>query len=147
MRFPSAIGALARAAPASAPWRAALRDDVTVEEASLILGCPPAAVRRHIAAARLISHGREGEVRLQRAAVEGLASEIFSWRRHSHDPDPYWVTGQRAADVLGVSRSRLGQLADAHHVPHVRHQDGTRLYRRRELAALKHARESRSGDA
>ena len=119
-------------------------DDVSLERAALVLGCSPAAVRRHIAAGRLDARGPDHDPRLRLASVERLASEVFSWRRHAADVEPYWLTGQRAADTLGVSRSRLGQLADARQVPHVRHQDGTRLYRRRELGQLRIAREARS---
>jgi hypothetical protein len=116
--------------------------EVTVEEAAHILGCSVAAVRRHQAAGRLSAAAEGGQGGLARDNVERLASEVFAWRRHSHDPHPYWVTGQQAADLLGVSRSRLGQLADARRVPHIRHQDTTRLYRRDELVALRDARET-----
>jgi hypothetical protein len=36
----------------------------------------------------------------------------------------------RKPHVLGVSRARLGQLADEDRVAFVRHRDGMRLYRR-----------------
>jgi hypothetical protein len=108
-----------------------------MEEAGVILGGSAADVGRHLAGGRL-------DPQLSRVDVERLASEIFSWRRHADDEHPYWVTGRRAADLLGVSRSRLGQLADTHSVPYVRHQDGTRLYRRQDLTAIKHARHTRT---
>lgn len=117
--------------------RPAPDDEVTIEEAGVILGGTAADVRRHLGAGRL-------HAPLQRLEVERLASEIFAWRRHADDDEPYWITGQRAADLLGVSRSRLGQLAEAHQIPHVRHQDGTRLYRRHELASMRNLRHTRS---
>jgi hypothetical protein len=109
-----------------------------------MLGCSEVDVRRHLGSGRLVAFaGGQGlDGMLDRETVERLASEVYPWRRRADDPDPYWVTGQRAADLLGVSRSRLGQLADARRVPHVRHQDGTRLYRRAELIALRDSRAS-----
>jgi hypothetical protein len=73
-----------------------------------------------------------------RAEVEGLAAigGLYPWRKHLHDPSSYWVTGAGAADVLGITTSRLNQLADAHRLPFVRHEDGTRLYRREQLEAM-----------
>jgi hypothetical protein len=84
-----------------------------------------------------LSHGNpSGDGDLLRASVETLATEVYSWRLHTDDELPYWVTGQRAADILGVSRARLSQLAVEHRVPFVRHQDGTRLYRREQLEII-----------
>jgi excisionase family DNA binding protein len=131
---------------ATSPLRFEPRDEVSTDEAAVMLGCSASAVQRHVAAGRLPAQVVDGEPRLLRMHVERLASEIFAWRRHADDAGAYWVTGQRAADTLGVSRSRLGQLADARQLPHVRHQDGTRLYRRRELTAIRDARGARSAD-
>ena len=65
-----------------------------------------------------------------------MAAELYPWRRHVRDPQSYWVTGAGAADLLGVTVGRLDQLSDAHRIPFVRHEDGTRLYRRRELELM-----------
>lgn len=65
-----------------------------------------------------------------------LATEVYAWRAHIDDASSYWVTGERAAAVLGDSRARLNQLATARRVPFVRHQDGTRLYRRAQLELI-----------
>ncbi len=62
------------------------------------------------------------------------------------DPEPYWLTGQRAADVLGVNRSRLGHLSRADFVPYVVHRDGTRLYRRDLLEVVAQARDARCAE-
>lgn len=87
--------------------------------------------------------GSSWPLRLSRAEVEGLAAEVYPWRRHVHDRAGYWLTGERAAVVLGVNRARLGQLADRDLVPYVRHVDGTRLYRRAQLEAVAHGRAAR----
>ena len=53
-------------------------------------------------------------------------------------------TFHEAADLLGVSRQRLGQLGDkGYNVPFVRHRDGVRLYRRALLLTIANAREAR----
>jgi excisionase family DNA binding protein len=111
-------------------------DRVSLEEAALMLGCEASAVRQLMTIVRS-RHGhvpRESE--LLRSTVEEVATEVYSWRLHTHDPDAYWLTGKQAARVLGVSRARLSQLAADNRVPFVRHQDGTRLYRRRQLERI-----------
>lgn len=118
--------------PAARPASIGL-EYVGLAEAAQILGCPASTVWRYFDAGRLTRRKHKGLDACWRADVEALASEVYAWRRHLEEPDSYWVTGQRAADVLGVSRSRLGQLAAAHRLAHVRHQDGTRLYRRHRL--------------
>jgi hypothetical protein len=111
-------------------------DQVTLEQAAAILGCDVAATRQLVTTTTT----RHGDLcrddALTRSAVEDLATEVYSWRLHLDAPDVYWVTGQRAARILGVSRARLGQLAAESRVPFVRHQDGTRLYRRHQLEIL-----------
>lgn len=116
-------------------YRAA-HDPVTLQEASLILGCSLARVQRHIDGARLDGGGEHESGGLAREIVETLAAEVYAWRLRPNEPTPYWLTAQRAAVVLGISRSRLGQLAAESKIPHLRHQDGTRLYRRHQLEAM-----------
>jgi hypothetical protein len=70
---------------------------------------------------------------LSLADVEALATELYPWQRHLHEPDTYWVVGQDAAAIVGVSKARLTQLAEMYRVPFVRHRDGTRMYRRAQL--------------
>jgi excisionase family DNA binding protein len=117
-------------------------DAVTLSVAADILGVSVSSVRRLIAAGRLPAGRRYQHRTLDRADVEALAAGLYPWWRHTHDPDPYWVTGQRAARVLGVTRARLGQLARADLLPYVGHQDGTRLYRRHQLVVLRQARDA-----
>lgn len=103
-------------------------DRVTLEQAAAILGCSISSARRYVLAGRLASHGGRYEHRmLSRADVEALALELYDWHRHLDDESSYWLTGTRATAVLGVSRQRLDQLANADRVPYVLHRDGTRL--------------------
>lgn len=46
------------------------------------------------------------------ATSKQMAVEVYEWRRHADDPDSYWLTSHQAAELLGVSRQRLGQLGD-----------------------------------
>ena len=53
--------------------------------------------------------------------------------------DP-WLNGSQAAAVLGVSRSRVSQLADAEKIPVRLTAGGRRVYRLRQLEVVAHAR-------
>lgn len=118
-------------------------DGITLAEAAYILGSSTSAVRRLILAGRL-SHGRRYEHRcISRSEVEALATELYDWRKHLQTPESYWLTGQRAAEVLGVNTARLKQLAARGFLPHETHHDGTRLYRREQLEVVANAREAR----
>ena len=81
--------------------------------------------------------------RLSQADLEALAAEVYPWLRHVHEPDTYWVVGNDAAEILGVTRARLTVLADLDRVPFVRHRNGTRLYRRAQLETVANARDTR----
>lgn len=118
-------------------------DPVTLRQAAHILGCTPATVRRHVLAGRLPTGEPQRHRTLSRADVEALALQVYDHRRHRDDPDSYWVTGQRAADILGVNIARLNQLVAKGFLPFEVHADGTRLYRREQLAIVANAREAR----
>jgi hypothetical protein len=132
---PGRAGYLVTTMP-SEMWESA--DLISCAEAAHILGCSEEIIRRHLLAGRL--HDRPGVERpaMSRVEVEAMACELYPWRRHVHDPRSYWVTGAQAAGVLGVSMGRLDQLSDARRIPFVRHEDRTRLYRRRQLEQLPH---------
>lgn len=117
-------------------------DAVTYDEAAHILGMTVADAVAILRSTRLLGRVPAAHSILERAEVELLATETFHWKTaaESGDEATYWVTGQRAADLLGVNRARLGQLADAGRLPFVRHQDGTRLYRRHQLEVIANAR-------
>jgi hypothetical protein len=111
-------------------------DHVTLSEAAVILGCSISTVRHLVLTARGRHGTSEYDDVLVRENVETLATEVYGWRVHLDDPEPYWLTGQRAADTLCLSRARLSQLAADHRIPFVRHQDGTRMYRRSQLEMI-----------
>lgn len=124
-------------APTPAPDSPA--EPVPFHETLRVIGCPPDAVRRLIADGRLVGELRDGAESFSLTQVEMLATELYPWRLHRRDPHSYWVTQLGAAMILGVSRGRIDQLTRTWRLPHVRHQDGTRLYRRHELTALARA--------
>ena len=107
-------------------------EPVSLRVAAAILGCSTWTVRQYVAAGRLAPERSSPS----RQDVEALAAEIYDWRKHYADPDAFWVTGQRAADALGVSMSRLAQLTHGGVLPFLQHRDGTRLYYRSQLTAM-----------
>lgn len=115
-----------------------LGDPIVMTEAADILGCSVDTVRRHLEAHRLHQGRNHEHSVMSRGEVETLAGVggLYPWRQHLHDPSSYWVTGAGAAQVLGITAGRLNQLADSHRLPFVRHEDGTRLYRRAQLEVL-----------
>ena|SRR6478752_4430532 len=115
-----------------------LGDPIVVTEAADILGCTVETVQRHVDAHRLHEGSQRERHVMSRGEVETLAGVggLYPWRQHLHDSTSYWVTGAGAARVLGVSTGRLNQLADAQRLPFVRHEDGTRLYRRAQLEVM-----------
>ncbi len=118
-------------------------DSLTYSEAAAILGCNPSTVRRYPLAGRLPTGERHRHRTLARADVEALALAVYDHRRHRNDPESYWVTSQRAADILGVNVARLNQLVAKGFLPFEVHADGTRMFRRDQLAVVANAREAR----
>lgn len=118
-------------------------DPITLREAAAILGCSVTVVRKHIAAGRLPSTVRYQHRQLSRADIEAMALQVYDWRSHIRQPEGYWITGQRAADVLGVNVSRLNVLAGKGFIPYEVHSDGTRLYRREQLEIVAQGRHAR----
>jgi hypothetical protein len=117
-------------------------DPVTYAEPAHIFGVTPSTVRRHVIAGRL-QLGERGEHRvLSGADVEALARRLYRRRDHIADVEPYWVTGQRAAHILGVNVARLNQLANRGFLPFQTH-DGHRFYRREQLMTVTNASEAR----
>jgi excisionase family DNA binding protein len=57
--------------------------------------------------------------------------------------DNPWLTGSQAAAVLGVSRTRVYQLADAGKIPAHQTSSGRSVYRLRQLEVVAHARRVR----
>jgi predicted site-specific integrase-resolvase len=115
-------------------------DPISVEEACAILGTSATQLLEYVALGRLAAGPRYQRGRFSRSAVEQLATDVLRPRRKL---PPYWVTGHEAADVLGVSRSRLDHLARRGTIPYLTHRTGIRLYRRHQLAVIGNARLSR----
>jgi hypothetical protein len=118
-------------------------DAVTLEQAGRILGVARSTVQLWVIAGRIQSHGRREHRMLSQGDVEQLATLVYDWRDHLHDPTSYWVTGKDAAAVLGFSHQRLGQLAVQERVPYIQHVDGVRLYRRAQLETVANSRDAR----
>jgi hypothetical protein len=101
-------------------------------------------LRRRVVSGQLKTwRSRQTHRTLSRADVEALALRTYAYRKHIGDPGSYWVTGQRAADILGVNMARVRQLAYAELIPAERHADGTFMYRRDQLMTVANAREAR----
>lgn len=113
-----------------------LRDRITRNEATHVLGCLPTALRRHVANGSLRQVAGQAKCNLLRAEVEELAMKVYDWRKRFADPLAYWVPAQRAADILGVSQARLRGLTDSGRIPSAVHSDGTRLFRRQQLESI-----------
>ena len=79
---------------------------------------------------------------MSQADVEQLVALVYDWRAHLHDPTSYWVTGEDAAELVGVSSSRMRLLTAEDRLPYVLHVDGTRLYRRGQLEVVAQGRDA-----
>ncbi len=118
--------------------------EVTQAEAAHILGCHLTTVHRLIAQGVLKwEPGRHRQ--LSREEVERVA--VQRWRRRDPDaPDDgvsYWVTAKQAGEILGVGRTRVGQLVNSEQLPCVRTARGERLSRRAQVEVIANARLSR----
>jgi excisionase family DNA binding protein len=72
--------------------------------------------------------------------VERLS--LARWEGVTGD-DSYWVTTRQAAPILGVNRSRVGQLVDADRIRYETTSGGRRLFRRQQIEVIGNARLSR----
>lgn len=79
-------------------------DPVTYAEAAHILGVTPSTVRRHVLAGRLGQAEPARHRMLSRSDVEKLALQTYRHRQYAGNEDSYWVTGRRAAEILGPHR-------------------------------------------
>jgi len=118
-------------------------DALTFGEAAHVLGCPASTVRRHVLAGRLPAGDPRRHRTLARVDVEALTLQVYDHRLHRDDPESYWVTGQRAANILGVNVARPNQLVAKGFLPFEVHADGTRMFWRAQLAIVANAREAR----
>jgi hypothetical protein len=77
--------------------------------------------------ARALFHGRA----VTPGEAEAIAEKAYPWRRHLHDSASYWITTSGAARVLHMSPQQVRRLLDQGRLPHVVHDSGVRLMRRR----------------
>ena len=116
---------------------------LTAKEAAGILDVTSQTVHKMVCAGIIpkgMKHARGG---LDRDAVEQVSLARLPLRRRP-GPHPYWATTREAAEVLGVSRARVRQLADSGRIPAVWREDGHHWYfRRPQLEVVANAREAR----
>ena len=117
-------------------------EHLSIFEAAHILGLPPADARPLLQAEGLTGP-RTSKVKATNQRIEEIALRHYRWRRHTHDPDSYWVTASQAAEIVGVSIQRVKQLLDKDFLPYVTHKSGARLMRREQLEIVANARLSR----
>ena len=98
----------------------------TVFDPAHVLGCSTNE-------ARALLRGK----RVTPGEVESVALRHYSWRRHVHDPESYWITVSQAADILRMSAPKIKQLLDDGRLPYVVHVSGVRLMRREQIEALR----------
>lgn len=117
---------------------------VTHAEAAAILGVHVITVTNMVRRGDLVPLLRAKARQLPRDQVEALAADRWScWRTRS----TYFITTEEAAELLGVSRTRVGQLTERGFLPVVEtgRRAPARLYRRRQLEVIGNARRARWG--
>lgn len=88
------------------------------------------------------------EIRVTRLRREGLLTKLDGYPSYSRSDveafiDNPWINGRQAAVILGVSYSRVSQLAAAEKVPVHYTASGRRVYRLQQLEVVAHARNRR----
>jgi excisionase family DNA binding protein len=118
---------------------------LTLGEAAHILGCSVHKVQMLIKAGDLTGGARYQHRALNRDQVEHLAVQRWKPPRPGivDDATSYWVTTTQAAELLGVGRTRVGQLVDRGFLPCVHSPRGHRLFRRGQVEVIANARLSR----
>jgi predicted site-specific integrase-resolvase len=111
-------------------------DGISGAEAAEILGIRELSVSRLVTQGVLTKAVRGQKYGLERTDVERLALKRY---RPGH---PYWCTSGGAAEILGVSVTRVHQLVDRGFVPAVQHA-GRWYFRRHQLEVIANARDAR----
>ncbi len=118
---------------------------LTQPEAAHILGCGLTTLRQLIANGELTVASPRIHRQLDRDEVEALAAQ--RWRHHSGPrrgaEETYWVNSVQAAVILGVGRTRVGQLADRGLLPFLTTPNGHRIFRRAQVQVIANARRAR----
>lgn len=108
-------------------------DWITRAEAQAILDVGDAAFRALVERGRVTAADRPTR-RYSRTQIEALAAEAADW-----------IDTTQAADILGVNRSRVGQLVDAGLLPCER-LGRRRVFRRTQVQVIANARRARWHD-
>ena len=105
-------------------------------EAARILGIRELSVTRLVRQGVLHKPAKDQRFALDLAEVEQLALERY------HPGHPYWMSTGEAAELLGVTPTRVRQLVARGFVPAVA-QEGRSYFRRHQLEVIANARQSR----
>ena len=106
-------------------------DAITRAEACTILNASQKQLERLIRDGYLTRASRSSR-RLSRREVESLATQRSEW-----------LNARQVADILGVNKSRVGQLADKGFLPYEREPNGRRRYLRSQIEVIANARRAR----
>jgi excisionase family DNA binding protein len=118
-------------------------DHVSLDHAAHILAMSKRTLMQLMDSGQLPTvrvRGRQG--RLLRDDVETYAAAHFMPRRYRR-PDSYFVTSAGAAELLGISKPRVIQLADGGFLPYLVACNGWRLYRRQQIEVVANSRTAR----
>ncbi len=110
---------------------------LTQAQAADLLGVSVARIAELVGEGRLTPVAKYAKAGLLRADVERRTLE--RWK----PGDPTWLTTTEVAEVLGVTRARVSQLAERGFIPYERHPDGRRLFRPGQVEVVARARRQR----
>ncbi len=85
---------------------------LTAKEAAVILDVTSESVHKYVCAGIIHKGEKNARGGLDRDTVEQVSLTRLPLRRRP-GPHPYWATTREAAEVLGVSRARVRQLAES----------------------------------
>ena len=118
---------------------------VTVGEACHILGCTRRTYARLADAGRVPPRDGRRIPRIPRRDIERLATQMYPWASHINDDQSYWVTTEKAATIMSVDPAQVELALAGERVPHLVHQDGTKMYRRHQVTEIAAHRAKRWG--
>jgi predicted XRE-type DNA-binding protein len=104
-------------------------------EAATILGI------RETSVSRLVRRGLLRPAPFAHKALDRDEVERLALERYKPGP-PYWLNTADVANLLGVSKQRVGQLVRKEFLPAVEH-NGRRLFRRDQVEVIGNARDAR----
>lgn len=113
-------------------------DGITYAQAQLILGRSRSWIGDRIRDGSLPRGPKHKRATLSRAAVEGLALE--RWTRRRHIQGGYWATPTEVAELFGVTRGWVRQLAEQDLLPGLRAQGKWWLFRREQITVIANSR-------